>query len=146
MSAGVWVVVVAVVVALGVGLWRLATDGRFRGTKAVASAGADTTDTTGAADDTADVALVVGGETFRAHRAVLAARSPGFKAALFGSMAEATAPSVALRDMDPAAFRAVLHFIYTDALPDDIDELAEIADQTEASAEQKAAFPGPGPH
>uniref|UniRef100_A0A0E0CED3 BTB domain-containing protein n=1 Tax=Oryza meridionalis TaxID=40149 RepID=A0A0E0CED3_9ORYZ len=78
----------------------------------------------GAADDTADVALVVGGETFRAHRAVLAARSPVFKAALFGSMAEATAPSVALRDMDPAAFRAVLHFIYTDALPDDIDELA----------------------
>ncbi|EEE69023.1 hypothetical protein OsJ_27994 [Oryza sativa Japonica Group] len=78
----------------------------------------------GSADDTADVALVVGGETFRAHRAVLAARSPVFKAALFGSMAEATAPSVALRDMDPAAFRAVLHFIYTDALPDDIDELA----------------------
>ena len=35
MSTGAWIVVVAVVVALAFGLWRAATDGRFRGTRAV---------------------------------------------------------------------------------------------------------------
>ena len=35
MSSGAWIAVVAVVLALGFGLWRAATDGRFRGTHAV---------------------------------------------------------------------------------------------------------------
>lgn len=35
MTPGAWIAVIAVVLALGVGLWRLATDGRFRGTHAV---------------------------------------------------------------------------------------------------------------
>ncbi len=35
MSTGAWVVVAAVVLALGLGLWRSATDGRFAGTRAV---------------------------------------------------------------------------------------------------------------
>ena len=35
MSTGAWIVVAAVVLALGFGLWRAATDGRFRGTHAV---------------------------------------------------------------------------------------------------------------
>jgi thiol-disulfide isomerase/thioredoxin len=39
MTVGAWVLVVAVVAALGVGLWRAATDGRFRGTHAVPGAG-----------------------------------------------------------------------------------------------------------
>lgn len=33
MSTGVWIAVIAIVVALGFGLFRLLTDGRFRGTK-----------------------------------------------------------------------------------------------------------------
>lgn len=39
MSTGAWIAVVAVLVALAVGLWRLATDGRFRGARAVNAAG-----------------------------------------------------------------------------------------------------------
>ncbi|HSU01671.1 MAG TPA: thioredoxin family protein [Nocardioides sp.] len=35
MSTGAWIVVVAVVATLALGLWRSATDGRFRGTRAV---------------------------------------------------------------------------------------------------------------
>lgn len=35
MSTGAWIAVVAVVVALAFGLWRAATDGRFRGTHVV---------------------------------------------------------------------------------------------------------------
>ncbi len=35
MTTGAWIVVAAVVLALAFGLWRLATDGRFRGTRAV---------------------------------------------------------------------------------------------------------------
>jgi speckle-type POZ protein len=71
-----------------------------------------------------DVSFVVGGETFPAHRAVVAARSPVFSAELFGSMADATMPSIALQDIDPAAFKVMLRFIYTDSLPAD-DELGD---------------------
>lgn len=35
MTTGAWIAVAAVVLALGLGLWRAGTDGRFRGTRAV---------------------------------------------------------------------------------------------------------------
>jgi thiol-disulfide isomerase/thioredoxin len=38
MTTGAWILVAAVVLALVVGLWRAATDGRFRGTHAVSGA------------------------------------------------------------------------------------------------------------
>ncbi|RCV31915.1 hypothetical protein SETIT_6G216400v2 [Setaria italica] len=67
--------------------------------------------------DGSDVSFIVGGEAFPAHRAVLAARLPVFRAQLLGSMADATMPSIALHDIAPETFRAMLRFIYTDALP-----------------------------
>ena len=39
MSTGAWIVVAAVALALVVGAWRAATDGRFRGTRAVGGPG-----------------------------------------------------------------------------------------------------------
>ncbi|KAJ1274856.1 hypothetical protein BS78_05G092100 [Paspalum vaginatum] len=67
--------------------------------------------------------LVAGGETFSAHRCVLAARSPVFKAQLFGEMKEAkTAASggvvIAVDDMEARVFGSLLSFIYTDSLPE----------------------------
>ncbi|KAK3129893.1 hypothetical protein QOZ80_6BG0486180 [Eleusine coracana subsp. coracana] len=65
------------------------------------------------ASDLTDVSFLVDGETFRAHRLVLAARSPVFKASLFGSMAESTASSITIEDMRGS----MLHYMYHGALP-----------------------------
>uniref|UniRef100_A0ACD6A3N5 Uncharacterized protein n=1 Tax=Avena sativa TaxID=4498 RepID=A0ACD6A3N5_AVESA len=77
-----------------------------------------------------DVTFSVGGETFAAHKIVLATRSPVFRAELYGQMKERTAPSITIEDMQPSVFRALLHFMYTDSLPDmedlDHDEYSEI--------------------
>lgn len=71
-----------------------------------------------------DVTFQVGGETFSAHRCVLAARSPVFRAELFGSTREAgTATTkgdycIQVNDMLAHVFETLLHFIYTDSLPE----------------------------
>ncbi|KAF7029150.1 hypothetical protein CFC21_040967 [Triticum aestivum] len=64
-----------------------------------------------------DVSFKVGRETFAAHRCILAARSPVFKAELVGPMKENKMRLVHIEDMDAAVFQALLHFIYTDELP-----------------------------
>jgi speckle-type POZ protein len=68
-----------------------------------------------------DVSFVIDGEKFPAHRAVLAARSPVFKAQLLGSMADAKMSSITLHDIAPATFRVVLRFMYTDACPEEAE-------------------------
>ena len=72
--------------------------------------------------DGVDVSFIVDGETFHAHRVVLAARSRVFRAELLGSMAEATMSSIPLHEITPATFRIMLRFMYIDAFPRD-DEL-----------------------
>ncbi|GJM84574.1 hypothetical protein PR202_ga00257 [Eleusine coracana subsp. coracana] len=72
-----------------------------------------------ASQEGADVTFQVAGETFRAHRCVLAARSPVFKAELLGSMKESNkAVIVRVDDMEAQVFRALLGFVYTDVLLD----------------------------
>ncbi|CAL4899198.1 unnamed protein product [Urochloa decumbens] len=70
----------------------------------------------------ADVTFDVSGESFAAHKNILAARSPVFMAEFFGAMAERNAHRVEVQDMDPAAFEAMLCFIYTDMLPNEVDK------------------------
>ncbi|XP_012704466.2 BTB/POZ and MATH domain-containing protein 2 [Setaria italica] len=68
----------------------------------------------------ADVRFRVDGEDFPAHRCVLAVRSPVFQAELFGTMKEASseAPCVEIHDMRADVFKNLLHFMYTDSLPE----------------------------
>uniref|UniRef100_I1QUQ4 BTB domain-containing protein n=1 Tax=Oryza glaberrima TaxID=4538 RepID=I1QUQ4_ORYGL len=68
----------------------------------------------------ADVVFEVGGETFAAHRYVLAARSPVFNAEFFGSMKESDAVAggvVRIEEMEARVFKLLLRFVYTDSLP-----------------------------
>ncbi|KAG2538042.1 hypothetical protein PVAP13_9NG390400 [Panicum virgatum] len=65
-----------------------------------------------ASKEGADVTFLVAGETFKAHKCVLAARSAVFKA-------ESTNGAlIRVDDMDAHVFMALLNFVYTDALPD----------------------------
>ncbi|KAL6843275.1 hypothetical protein ACP4OV_026988 [Aristida adscensionis] len=75
-------------------------------------------------EEGADVAFKVKGELLHAHRLVLAARSPVFKAELYGPMSENKMECIVIEDMVPAVFKALLRFVYTDSLPamDDLDE------------------------
>ena len=70
-----------------------------------------------------DLAIKVNGEVFYAHKIVLAMRSPVFEAELYGPMGDNEKQCIEIQDMQPAVFRAFLHFIYTDSLPamDDLD-------------------------
>ncbi|KAL6659258.1 hypothetical protein ACP70R_003298 [Stipagrostis hirtigluma subsp. patula] len=69
----------------------------------------------------ADVTFSVSGETFAAHRLVLAMRSPVFKAELFGPMSKEGTQHIVIEDMQPGVFKIMLYFIYTDIL-DGIDD------------------------
>ncbi|RLM75696.1 BTB/POZ and MATH domain-containing protein 3-like [Panicum miliaceum] len=91
-----------------------------------------------AAEHDADVTFQVAGETFRAHRCILAARSSVFKAQLLGAMREGTSSReapVRVADMDPRVFRALLAFLYTDALPDDLPGQGEEEEAAAAMAQ-----------
>ncbi|GJM91066.1 hypothetical protein PR202_ga07406 [Eleusine coracana subsp. coracana] len=64
----------------------------------------------------ADVTFQVAGETFAAHKCILAARSPVFKAELVRTTG--TGVCVRVDDMEAHVFKALLHFVYTDSLPE----------------------------
>ncbi|GLT81477.1 hypothetical protein SLA2020_528610 [Shorea laevis] len=69
-----------------------------------------------------DVNFEVNGEIFAAHKMVLAARSPVFRAQLFGPLKDRNTQCIKVEDMEAPVFKALLHFIYWDALPD-VEEL-----------------------
>ncbi|KAF8401624.1 hypothetical protein HHK36_012570 [Tetracentron sinense] len=65
-----------------------------------------------------DVNFEVDGENFAAHKLVLATRSPVFRAQLFGPMKDRNTQCIKVEDMEAPVFKALLHFMYWDALPD----------------------------
>ncbi|CAL5007570.1 unnamed protein product [Urochloa decumbens] len=75
-------------------------------------------------NDGADVTFSVQGEIIKAHKTILAARSPVFKAQFYGQMREARMGHVTVEDIQPVIFRALLRFIYTGSLHGMGDDLA----------------------
>ncbi|XP_037474047.1 BTB/POZ and MATH domain-containing protein 2-like [Triticum dicoccoides] len=71
-----------------------------------------------------DVSFTVDSEKLPVNRVILTARSPVFKAELFGFMAEATMGSITLHDITPSTFKRILRFIYTDEFPTTEDNLS----------------------
>uniref|UniRef100_A0ACD5V6X1 Uncharacterized protein n=1 Tax=Avena sativa TaxID=4498 RepID=A0ACD5V6X1_AVESA len=90
----------------------------------------------------ADVTFKVQGEVFRAHKIVLATRSPVFKAELYGPMRDKRRHTIIVQDMQPAVFKSLLHFIYTDSLPPmdnlDADEGKEMVKHLLVAADRYA--------
>ncbi|KAK1299531.1 BTB/POZ and MATH domain-containing protein 3 [Acorus calamus] len=64
-----------------------------------------------------DIVFEVGEETFKAHKLVLAARSPVFRAQFFGLIGDPNMEKVEVKDVEPPVFKAMLQFIYSDLLP-----------------------------
>jgi speckle-type POZ protein len=64
-----------------------------------------------------DVSFDVDGESFSAHRLVLAARSPVFRAELYGTMVESKMASITIEEMEASTFRSLLHYMYHGSLP-----------------------------
>lgn len=69
-----------------------------------------------------DVVLVVQGERFMAHRAVLAAASCVFKAMFTNCMKERDAPEITLSSIDKHAWRMVMQYIYNAQVDLDNDD------------------------
>ncbi|KAI3968390.1 hypothetical protein MKW92_029306 [Papaver armeniacum] len=65
-----------------------------------------------------DVTFHVGNEFFRAHKLILAARSPVFRAQFFGSFGNPDIETVTIQEFEPFAFKAMLLFLYSDEVPE----------------------------
>lgn len=73
-----------------------------------------------------DVNLVVESTTITAHRAILAASSPYFRAMFLSGFSEANEECIKLKDMAPQALEAVIDYFYTSYLKIDVDTVEDI--------------------
>ncbi|XP_073363517.1 BTB/POZ and MATH domain-containing protein 3-like [Aegilops tauschii subsp. strangulata] len=73
----------------------------------------------------ADATFIVRDQSFKAHRCLLAARSPVFKAELSGPTKQTATQCIKIEDTEPSSFEGLLHFVYTDSLPDDNEHYEE---------------------
>ncbi|CAO2599070.1 Speckle-type POZ protein [Lemmus lemmus] len=79
-----------------------------------------------------DCCLVVAGQEFWAHKAILAARSPVFRAMFEHDMEERRKNRIEIHDLEPEVFKAMVGFIYTGKEPD----LHSMADAVLAAADK----------
>ncbi|CAA7400014.1 unnamed protein product [Spirodela intermedia] len=73
-----------------------------------------------------DVCFDVDGDIFYAHKLVLATRSPVFRAQLFGPMKDQNTGCIKVEDIEAPVFKALVHFIYWDSLPN-MEELTGLS-------------------
>ncbi|KAL8041742.1 hypothetical protein ABFX02_09G003800 [Erythranthe guttata] len=65
-----------------------------------------------------DVVLNVNGEKFHAHKFILSARSSVFDSMFASHVTVSDQHEVVIRDVEPLVFKVLLHFIYSDTLPE----------------------------
>ncbi|XP_047316184.1 BTB/POZ and MATH domain-containing protein 3 [Impatiens glandulifera] len=65
-----------------------------------------------------DIMFQVGDETFKAHKLILASRSPVFRAQFYGFVGNPNVDKLPLQDIEPFIFKAMLMYIYSDRLPE----------------------------
>ncbi|ONK81899.1 uncharacterized protein A4U43_C01F34000 [Asparagus officinalis] len=65
-----------------------------------------------------DIVFDVAGVKFHAHKLVLAARSPVFRTSFYDGV-NSEQNEIAITDLEPKVFKAMLHFIYMDSLVED---------------------------
>ncbi|KAG9271741.1 speckle-type POZ protein-like A [Astyanax mexicanus] len=81
-----------------------------------------------------DCSLFVGGQEFKAHKSILAARSPVFNAMFEHEMEESKKNRVDISDIDADVFKEMMGFIYTGKAPN----LENMADSLLAAADKYA--------
>ena len=64
-----------------------------------------------------DVVLCVGDRKFPVHRAILAARSPVFRAMFTSNMKESVAEEIQIEEIKPDVMEEILRCVYTDQVP-----------------------------
>ncbi|MEW5309029.1 MAG: hypothetical protein WDW38_000942 [Sanguina aurantia] len=69
----------------------------------------------------ADFTFLVEGESMKVHKIILEARSEVFARQLNSNMRESAEGVVPIQDIKAPVFRAMLVFIYTDALPEELE-------------------------
>ncbi|KAJ1422257.1 TRAF-like [Sesbania bispinosa] len=74
-----------------------------------------------------DIVFKVKGESFKAHKLILAARSPVFRAQFFGLVGDPKLEEVVVEDIEPFIFKAMLLYIYSDKLPDIYEVMGSIS-------------------
>ncbi|XP_041493784.1 speckle-type POZ protein-like [Microtus oregoni] len=79
-----------------------------------------------------DCCLVVKDQEFRAHKAILTARSPVFRAMFEHDMEESRMNHIEIHDLKPEVFKAMMNFIYTGKEP----VLHSMADAVLAAADK----------
>ncbi|KAI3943706.1 hypothetical protein MKW98_004211 [Papaver atlanticum] len=65
-----------------------------------------------------DITFQVGNESFKAHKSILAAQCPVFRAQFFGLVGNPDMETIAIEEFDPFAFKAMLLFLYSDKIPE----------------------------
>uniref|UniRef100_A0A8C5RXJ7 Speckle type BTB/POZ protein like n=1 Tax=Laticauda laticaudata TaxID=8630 RepID=A0A8C5RXJ7_LATLA len=81
-----------------------------------------------------DCSFHIGGQEFKAHKSILAARSPVFNAMFEHEMEESKKNCVEINDVDPDVFKEMMRFIYTGKAPN----LEKMADSLLAAADKYA--------
>uniref|UniRef100_A0A2P2LBC9 Uncharacterized protein MANES_08G153800 n=1 Tax=Rhizophora mucronata TaxID=61149 RepID=A0A2P2LBC9_RHIMU len=89
-------------------------------------------------EECSDITFDVCGEKFPAHKLVLAARSPVFESEFLDAIEEDN-HEIVITDAEPKVFKALLHFIYRDALIEDEDTSLSSSSSTPSVSDTLAA-------